>query len=70
MFIDVYEQIVKLSEPERNKVKEKMQPQVLANLYKDPADKLLQVVISAYETSHSISPKKMPSGNSKKSLNY
>ncbi len=61
--IDVYEQIVKLSEAERNKVKEKMQPQVLANLYKDPADKLSQVVISAYESSHAITPKRMPSEN-------
>lgn len=66
--IDVYEHIVKLSEPERNKVKEKMQPQVLANLYKDPADKLSQVVISAYEASHSVTPKRMPSENSKNTV--
>lgn len=62
--IDVYEQIVKLSEAERNKVKEKMQPEVLANLYKDPGDKLSQVVIAAYEASHAVSPKLIPSENS------
>lgn len=38
--IDVYEQIVKLGEAERNKIKEKMQPQFLADLYKEPGDKL------------------------------
>src|SRR5688572_1422963 len=38
--VDVYEQVFKLSEAERNRVKEKMQPAILQNLYTEPNDEL------------------------------
>ncbi len=63
--IEVYEQIVMLSEAERNKVKEKMQPQILQAIYKEPKDELSKLVISSYESSHAVTPKRMPSENSK-----
>ncbi|MFN2440124.1 MAG: hypothetical protein ABR503_13050, partial [Chitinophagaceae bacterium] len=59
--IEVYEQVFKLSGAEQNKLKEKMQPAILQNLYKEPNDELSALVIAAYESSHSIAPKKIKS---------
>ena len=62
--IEVYEQVFKLSGAEQNKLKEKMQPQILQNLYKQPKDELSNLVLAAYESAHAIVPKKLGSDNS------
>jgi len=62
--IDVYEKVFKLNAAEQNKLKEKMQPAILQNLYKEPKDELSALVLAAYETAHAIAPKKMGDENS------
>lgn len=51
--IDIYEQVVKLNETERNSVKTKLQPVLLQNLQKEPQDELSKIIASAYRSSRS-----------------
>ena len=66
--IEVYEKVFKLTGAEQNKLKEKLQPAVLQNLYKQPADELSALVIAAYESRYAVTPKHVPSQNTKISL--
>ena len=62
--IEVYEHVFKLSGAKQNKLKEKIQPAILQNLYKEPNDELSALMIAVYESSHAIAPKKMRSDTS------
>jgi len=61
--IELYDEIFLLSEAERNKIKEKLQPGIIEKLYKEPKDALSQIVIASYENSHANTPKKSPADN-------
>lgn len=55
--IQVYDRVEKLSEPERNKVKEKLQPLLLQDLEKDPDDDLSKIIKAAYASAHANAPR-------------
>ncbi len=63
--IAVYEQIFKLSEAERNKVKEKIKPLILEDLYKEPKDELSKLISDIYKSSNFIASKGTVTDSSK-----